>query len=160
MLRIFALVVALGFSGADAIAQTRPPLDRSLYLIQDYDAARDPVDDLRLAVSRARQNNLRILLVVGGDWCAWCHIMDDYIATNAIVREEFGQSFLILKVNTNQRNPNEAFLSRFPRSNGYPDFFVLDSDGSYLSQQDTSELEQRNGYNSARMIAFARRWRR
>lgn len=159
MLRIFALVLALSFSAADANAQTRPPLDRSLYLIQDYDAARDPAADLRLAVSRAQRNNLRILLVVGGDWCAWCHIMDDYIATNASVREEFGQSFLILKVNMNQRNPNEAFLSRFPPSEGYPDFFVLDSDGSYLAQQDTGELEQGNGYNTARMIAFARRWR-
>ncbi|MEZ5959768.1 MAG: thioredoxin family protein [Hyphomonadaceae bacterium] len=159
-MRAFWVVLAFSLLGANASAQTRPPLDRGLYYIQDYDAARDPAADLSRVVERARQNNLRILLVVGGDWCAWCHILDDYIASNAIVREEFGHSFIILKVNMNQRNPNEAFLSRFPPSSGYPDFFVLDADGSFLAQQDTAELERGNGYNRNRMIAFARQWRR
>lgn len=157
---LWAIVAALGLSVTSAAAQPRPQLDRHLYVIQEYDAARDPASDLRYAIARAQQNNVRILVVVGGDWCAWCHILDDYIARAANVRDEFGQSFVILKVNMNQANDNAAFLSRFPPSEGYPDFFILESDGSYLGRQNTGELEQGNGYNAARMIAFARRWRR
>lgn len=153
-------LAALSLSVASAAADPPRQLDRQLYVIQDYDAARNPAADLRLAVARAQQNNVRILLVVGGDWCAWCHILDAYIAQTARVREEFGQSFLILKVNMNRANQNEAFLARYPQSAGYPDFFILDSDGSYLGRQDTGDLEQGNGYNADRMIAFARRWRR
>ncbi|MEZ5955600.1 MAG: thioredoxin family protein [Hyphomonadaceae bacterium] len=159
-MRALWIVLALCVLGANASAQTRTPLDRGLYYIQDYDAARNPEADLNRVVARASETNLRILLMVGGDWCAWCHILDDYIARNAVVREEFGQSFIILKVNMNQRNRNEEFLSRFPLSNGYPDFFVLESDGSFLAQQDTNELERGNGYDRDRMIAFARQWRR
>jgi thioredoxin-related protein len=155
----FAAMVALLFV-TSAAAEPPVPLDRQLYLIQGYDAARDPVADLRLAIQRAQQNNVRILLVVGGDWCAWCDILDLHIARTARVREEFGQSFIILKVNMSQANENAAFLARYPQSIGYPDFFILDSDGAYLGQQNTGELEQGNGYDAERMIAFARRWRR
>ena len=158
--RSFLAAIAMLLVTTSVAAEPPVPLDRQLYVIQGYDAARDPAADLRFAIQRAQQNNTRILLVVGGDWCAWCDILDLYIHRTARVREEFGHSFVILKVNMSQANQNEAFLSRYPPSAGYPNFFILDSDGAYLGQQNTGELEQGNGYNAERMIAFARRWRR
>ena len=159
-MRWLLVTMAVLTLSVNAAADPPAPLDRQLYIIQGYDAARDPAADLRLAIARAQQNDVRILLVVGGDWCAWCDILDLYIARTARVRDEFGQSFVILKVNMSRDNQNEAFLARFPQSVGYPDFFILESDGSYLGQQDTGALERGNGYDEARMIAFARRWRR
>ncbi|MBL8546066.1 MAG: thioredoxin family protein [Hyphomonadaceae bacterium] len=160
MRRLLAFAAFVFLSATGAVADPPTALDRQLYIVQGYDAARDPAADLRLAIARAQQNDVRILLVVGGDWCAWCDILDLYIARTARVRDAFGQSFVILKVNISRENQNEPFLARFPQSVGYPDFFILESDGAYLGQQDTGALERGSGYDEGRMIAFARSWRR
>lgn len=40
------------------------------------DASRDPAKDLQQAIAVATKTNRKILLEVGGDWCVYCHIMD------------------------------------------------------------------------------------
>lgn len=158
-LLLAAALLSVGLAAPIAAADPPVALDPSLYVIQGYDPARDPAADLSLALRRARENDRRVLIVVGGDWCVWCDILDIYLARNPDVRAEFANSFVILKVNMSQDNENSAFLSRFPSSVGYPDFFILDARGRYLGQQDTADLEDGRSYNRDRMLAFARRWR-
>ena len=130
------------------------------FIVHGYDPARDPRADLAMAVDRAQAENKNILLIVGGEWCIWCHMLQRYLDSNADVRDAFAASFVILKVNYSDDNKNAAFLGAYPRSTGYPDFFVLDPGGAFLAQQSTGDLEQGRGYNRARMMDFARRWRR
>lgn len=154
-----AALLSLGLAAPIAAADPPVQLDPELYVIQGYDPARDPSADLSLALERAREGNRKVLIVVGGDWCVWCDILDIYLTRNADVRAAFASSFVILKVNMSQENQNEAFLSRYPQSVGYPDFFILDARGRYLGQQDTADLEEGRSYNRDRMLAFASRWR-
>jgi thioredoxin-related protein len=139
---------------------TRPP-DHSAYVVDRYDPSRDARADLAGAVARASAEHKRILIIVGGDWCAWCRVLEDFIQAHDDVRAELAAAFVILKVNYDLDHPNTAFLSAYPPSRGYPDFFILDSNGAFLAQQGTGEFEQGRGrgYNSERLIAFARRWR-
>jgi len=158
MLRAFAFaVVMLALSPVAAFAQTSPL--STLYVNNSYDPRANPYRDLERALARAEAENKRVLIVVGGDWCGWCEILDTYLTQNADVRAAFESSFVMLKVNWSPANENVAFLSGFPRSRGYPDFFILDSNGSFLRQQDTGLLEHENDYDRARMLAFAQRWR-
>ena len=110
-------------------------------------------------MAHASSQNTRILIVVGGDWCVWCEILDRFIAQDASVRAEFARSFVILKVNWSRENENQDFLGRYPTPAGYPDFIILNADGSFAGQQNTAELERGRSYDPASMIAFARRWR-
>jgi thioredoxin-related protein len=159
MLRtLSAIVVLLAFAPTGAAAQMAP-LDQ-LYVNDSYDPHADPYRDLERAIDRASAENERILIVVGGDWCTWCEILDRTLAGDAHVRAAFASSFVMVKVNWSPENPNSAFLSGFPDSAGYPDFFILDSNGAYLGRQRTDVLEDDRGYDAARMLAFARRWRR
>ena len=158
-MRVLVAVVAasLALFSTGALAQTSPLA--TLYVNNSYDPRANPYRDLERALTRAEAENKRVLIVVGGDWCGWCEILDTYFTRNADVRTAFEASFVMLKVNWSPANENVAFLSGFPRSRGYPDFFILDSNGSFLRQQDTGLLEHENDYDRARMLAFAQRWR-
>ncbi len=157
-MRALAIVVALlALSPAMASAQSSPL--GNLYVNNSYDPRANPYRDLERALDRAEAENKRVLIVVGGDWCVWCEILDIYLTRNTDVRTAFEASFVMLKVNWSPVNENTAFLSGFPRSRGYPDFFILESNGAFLRQQDTGLLEREDNYDRARMLAFAQRWR-
>lgn len=145
--------MVLGAAALAACARAEDP-----YITHDYDPARDPRADLALAIERAQAQQKRILLIVGGEWCVWCHILEDYLEANADVGAAFAAAFVILKVNYSDDNKNEDFLGAYPESEGYPDFFILDSSGAFLAQQGTGELEEERSYNRDRMLAFARQW--
>lgn len=158
-MRALAIVVALlALSPATASAQSSPL--GNLYVNNSYDPRANPYRDLERALDRAEAENKRVLIVVGGDWCVWCEILDIYLTRNTDVRTAFEASFVMLKVNWSPENENTAFLSGFPHSRGYPDFFILESNGAFLRQQDTGLLEREDNYDRARMLAFAQRWRR
>jgi thioredoxin-related protein len=154
---MIAFIAALVVMVPIASAQTSPL--SNLYVNNSYDPRANPYRDLERALDRARAENKRVLIVVGGDWCGWCEILDTFLARNTDVRAAFEASFVMLKVNYSPANENAAFLTGFPASRGYPDFFILDNNGAFLRQQDTGALEHDDDYDSARMIAFAERWR-
>jgi thiol:disulfide interchange protein len=157
MLRALAIAGALlafaPVSVADAPAS-------ALYINTSYDWRANPYRDLERAIEQASAQNKRILVVVGGNWCGWCEVLDRFLARDAETRVAFERSFVVLKVNMSPQNENAAFLSGFPESRGYPDFFVLESNGAYLGRQRTDVLEGERDYDRARMVAFAERWAR
>lgn len=157
MLRATALIVALlAFAPIELSAQTLS----APYVNGGYDPHANPYRDLERALDRAEAENKRVLIVVGGDWCGWCDVLDNFLMRHSDVRAAFEDSFVVLKVNMSRENENAAFLSGFPESAGYPDFFILDSNGAYLGRQRTDVLERGRDYDAARMLGFAQRWRR
>ena len=44
---------------------------------QGYDPARDPFSDGRAALRLAMETRRKVLIEVGGDWCSWCHVLDN-----------------------------------------------------------------------------------
>ena len=131
-----------------------------VYARDAYDPQAYAFDDLQRARLMADFYERRILLVVGGDWCAWCYILEDFLADDDEARAEFAESFVIMKVHYSTDEPNEEFLSAYPEIPGYPHFFVFDADGRVLHSQDTLELEDGgDSYDPAAMAAFAREWR-
>jgi hypothetical protein len=129
-----------------------------VFIVARYDTTRDAFADLQMAMKRAKADGRRILVDVGGTWCSWCHILDDYITEHPRVADALRRDYVTLKVNMSPRHENERFLSRYPRISGYPHLFVLDSDGKLVHSQDTSELEEGHSYNEARVLEFLARW--
>ena len=155
---VLALMAAwLAFSPLPAVAQTSALSE--LYVNERYDPRADPYRDLERALDVAAAKNRRVLIVVGGNWCGWCEILDRFLVVNADVRAAFEASFVALKVNRSRQNLNRTFLSGFPESGSYPDFFILDANGDFLAQQRTDQLHHDSDFDRARMLAFARRWR-
>jgi len=117
-----------------------------------YDPKRNPEKDLAMAETQAKQTHKRILIEVGGDWCVWCRYLDKFYAEHADVQELRDANYVLMKVNMSSLNENAAFLSQYPKIPGYPWIFVLDTDGTLLTSENTDPLE--NGANSYSVKAF------
>lgn len=119
---------------------------------------RNPEKDLAEAVKVAKKQNKGIILDVGGEWCGWCHKLDKFFATNAEAGKILKEKYVVVKVNFSPENKNEAFLSKYPKINGYPHLFVLDKDGKLLHSQDTGLLETGPEHDAAKVIPFLKKW--
>ena len=69
------------------------------------------------------------------------------------------QYYVVVKVNFSKENKNEKFLSQYPAIEGYPHFFVLESDGKLLHSQNTGELEKDKDYDKEKFVAFLSKWK-
>ena len=128
------------------------------YSVGHYDEKRDPATDLADTLKRAETEQKRVLLQVGGDWCGWCRRISQFMHTNAAVRELLEDHFVVMKV-THPGDYADRFLSQFPKCNGYPHFFVLESDGTLLHSQNTGDLEKGEGYDQDVFVTFLTAWK-
>jgi thiol:disulfide interchange protein len=136
-----------------------PPELPNSALVDFYDPARNPADDLKQAIPIAQKEHKRILLELGGDWCIWCKHMDDFYAAHPELLQFRADHYVLVKVNVSQENMNEDFLSQFPPAAGYPHLYVLDSDGTFLHSQDTAKLEDgADSYVFDVFMAFLQKW--
>lgn len=126
--------------------------------LDKFDPQRDPSADLKLAVNFAEQNNKRIILDVGGEWCIWCHRLDAFIQSHDRIKNLIDQNFVWVKINYSKENKNEKFLSAYPEIPGFPHLFVLEKDGSFLHSQDTGVLEQDKDYSEQKILTFLNEW--
>ena len=123
-----------------------------------YDPKRDAAADIDAAVAEARRSGRHVLIEVGGEWCVWCHRLDDYLKAKRKLNALLERNFVLVKVNYSPENENEEVLSRYPEVAGYPHFFVLDGDGKLLHSQDTARLEKGKSYHARRFKRFLTRW--
>jgi len=127
-------------------------------LPQRFDPKRDAARDLENALSIARATNRRVLVDVGGEWCTWCHVLDRFFTSNPELKRLRDNWYVLLKINWSPENTNAAILRRWPKTLGYPHFFVLEADGRLLHSQGTGPLESGSSYDAAAMRAFLVKW--
>ncbi len=123
-----------------------------------FDPQRDPAADLDTARVEAQRGGKRIVLDVGGEWCSWCHRLDEAVEGDGEIRRFRDAHYVWVKVNYSPENENAAFLSAYPAIKGYPHLFVLDADGALLHSQFTGELEKGKGYDRGKLLGFLKDW--
>jgi len=126
--------------------------------VDEFDPNRNGAKDIQDAVVEAQKVNKRIILDVGGDWCIWCHRIDNFIESHKGINDYLYKNFILIKINYSKENKNEELLSKYPEIPGYPHFFVLESNGKLLHSQNTGELEQDKGYSDEKMMIFLKKW--
>lgn len=119
-----------------------------------FEPGRDAAADVQRATELARAQNKRVFVDVGGEWCTWCHIFDRFVASHAPVRKAMQDGYVLVKVNYSPQERNEKLLSRWPKAQGYPHFYVLDGSGALLASQPSGELEAGKDYDEGKVLAF------
>jgi len=84
--------------------------------------------------------------------------LDEFFDAHPDLLQYRADNYVFVKVNVSQENKNDEFLAQYPEISGYPHLFVLDSDGTFLHSQGTSELEQGESYNPAKFMDFLKTW--
>ena len=153
----FILSISSMTSIASSKAAGQLPDNLPAYSIE-YNPQFDAFKDGAAAVDLASKTNRRILVELGGDWCKWCHIMDDFFDKNPDLKQQLHETFVILKVNVSDANNNSEFLKAFPKPLGYPHMYVSESNGSVLWSKDTAEFVENGQYSRQRFIEFFDRW--
>lgn len=151
ILLLFSSALSSLLYAQDSTATTKP-------IFGAYQPAADPEEQLKQAISDATKSDKRILLDVGGEWCKWCHYLDNFFESNPDVTAFLKDHYVLVKINFSKENLNEHFLSRFPKVPGYPHFFVLENDGSFLYSQDTGKLEKGQGHDHDKVLSFLSQW--
>lgn len=133
-----------------------------------YDENTDPMTQIDKAVAQAGKEGKFVICQVGGNWCRWCLMFADYITKDSEISDLIDENFVYIHVNYNPRERNdeakmkkaETMLKRLgnPGRFGFPVFVVLDADGKVLHIQDSSLLEEGNGYNKAKVMRFFNNW--
>ncbi|HEX2984985.1 MAG TPA: thioredoxin family protein [Ignavibacteriales bacterium] len=146
------LIICCMFISSVLVGQSTGKLPTS------FDPSRNAEKDVKAALEEAKTAGKRVLLDVGGSWCSWCKRLDAFIEENSEIKNLMASNFVTVKINFSPENKNEAFLSKYPKVDGYPHFFVLESDGKLLHSQNTGELEQDLSYSKDKMLAFIKKW--
>lgn len=125
---------------------------------QKYDPARDPFKDGISAIKLAQASNRRVLIEVGGEWCKWCHVLDNFLADNPDIKQRLHATFVMLKVNVSDANDNQPFMKNFPKTLGYPHMYVTEKNGDFLRSKDTADFLVNGKYSRKQFTKFFDRW--
>lgn len=123
-----------------------------------YDDKSDPFKDANAAITLAKETQRNVLIEIGGNWCTWCHKMDDFLLKNPEVYQKLHNEFVLLKVNVSDTNENEAFMKSLPPVLGYPHMYVSTSSGKMILSKDTAELLNGEQYSKEQWLAFLNQW--
>jgi len=123
-----------------------------------YDDQRDPFQDAAAALTLAKETNRQVLIEIGGNWCTWCHKMDNFLAKNPEVYQALHSQYVLLKINVSDSNENNDFMESLPPVLGYPHMYVSTAQGKMLLSKDTAELLIDNNYSREQWLSFLSKW--
>lgn len=133
-----------------------------------YDEQINPMEQIDNALSKANSEGKFVICQVGGNWCPWCLRFADFITADTAISKVIDENFIYIHVNYNPRKSSgekkaeqtAAMLKRLgnPARFGFPVFVVLEEDGKVLHIQDSSFLEEGEGYDQKKVLRFFKSW--
>jgi hypothetical protein len=117
-------------------------------MVDRYDPGRDPEKDLAMVSAEAQRSKRHIFVVVGGEWCVWCLVMDTFFREHPDLAALRDKNYVSMKMS--DENRNGRFLARFPYIPAYPHIFILDADKNLIKSQRTDQLRDGNSYSEER----------
>lgn len=132
----------------------------SLFAQKPYDEKADGLKQIDQAVKRASQENKYVFAMVGGNWCKWCLMFNEFATTNENVKKVFDDNFVFIHINWSKDNKNPKAMERlgYPDRFGFPVFVILNEKGERVHTQNSAYLEKDNGYSEKEVISFLNNW--
>ena len=133
-----------------------------------YDEEINPLEQIDQAVAKARADGKFVVCQVGGNWCIWCLRFADFVTNDTTLSKVIDENFELIHVNYNPRKSEgeekarqaAALMKRLDGCGrfGYPVFVVLDDEGKVIHIQDSSFLEEGQGYSQQKVLRFFKNW--
>jgi thioredoxin-related protein len=114
-----------------------------------FDKKANPNKDLTIALKKAKKENKKIFLIVGGNWCKWCGAFDTFLDNNIKIKTKFYTKYEVVRVyygkDIDQNTKN--LLIQFPPLEATPHFYILSYDKKLLVSQKSAVFEKGFGYD-------------
>ena len=141
--------------------------EQDFYLVTDYDPGRDNVDLVTNAMRRAAREDKHVLLILGGDWCGWCKVLENDIDQSEELIDVLGRHYVVAKVHCDSGSPGIRYKPRKQprygasfvtiRAKSYPHLVILDSDGNRLLSRNMSGLVENRRYSEEKLLKLLNR---
>ena len=133
-----------------------------------YNEEINPLEQIDHAIAKAKDEGKYVVCQVGGNWCPWCLRLIDHIAADSLISKTIDDNYIYIHVNYNPRKKSDNISSRQagvlmkrlgqPSRFGFPVLVVLNAEGNVIHTQDSSFLEEGNGYDSKKIMRFLKNW--
>lgn len=133
-----------------------------------YNEEINPIEQIDQAVAKAKTEGKFVVCQVGGNWCPWCLKFADFITNDTAISKVIDENFEYIHVNYNPRKSQgpeqveqgKALMKRLDNAGrfGFPVFVILNEEGKILHIQDSSFLEECEGYNQEKVLRFFKNW--
>ena len=133
-----------------------------------YNEDINPMEQIDQALAKAKNEGKFVICQVGGNWCPWCLRFADFITNDTTISKIIDENFEYIHVNYNPRKSEgeanarqaAALMKRLDNCGrfGFPVFVVLDEDGKVIHIQDSSFLEEGQGYHQEKVLRFFKNW--
>lgn len=121
-----------------------------------YDEKADAKAVVAAAVARAKKENKRVLVTLGGNWCGWCRSLDRTFRMDDTVSAVLLKSYVPVKVDVGRMTKNLDLAATWgadPKK-GVPLLVVLDGSGKSVKVQGTDAFEVGKGHDPVKVVAF------
>ncbi len=135
-------------------------VDAQTGLKKVYNEDINPMEQIDLAIVKAKAEGKFVICQVGGNWCPWCLRFADFIANDTTISKVIDENYEYIHVNYNPRKSDASLMKRLNNCGrfGFPVFVVLDEEGRVIHLQDSSFLEEGQGYNQEKVLRFFKNW--
>jgi thiol-disulfide isomerase/thioredoxin len=120
-----------------------------------YDEKADARELLEAGLKSARRDRTNVLVMLGGNWCGWCHKLHDVFERQKEIRALVRDEYELLMVDT--QAPGAAELMKewgVETDKGVPHLVVLDAEGKLVTRQETGSLEEGDHHDPAKVKEF------
>ena len=127
-----------------------------------YNQSADPGQAVDQALARARQNGKKVLIDLGGNWCADCLILSGVMALPE-VQAFLNARYEIVLVDIGRVNRNLAIPARFGvtvKLEGVPAILIVTPDGHLVNKDHFAALAEARNMTPQAIVDWLAQWSR
>lgn len=162
-MRVVAAAI-FGMLLSPAIFAQTPPEDRDVLnpvtvKTDLYRGDADAKKEIEEALQKATGENKLVMLILGGNWCYDCHVLDQALhegEAGKIVKE----SFLLVHVDIGEADKNLDLVRKYETTLdfGVPTVVILNYAGHVIYSSTKGEFEAARKMMKRDLVAFLKRW--
>jgi thiol:disulfide interchange protein len=155
------MIVSLMFAVALALApaQGRTEAKQNPKPEPIFDEQADGAEQIAGALESARQENRRVLIEWGANWCSWCRLLHGLCKSDEKIRHELLYEYDVVRVDVGRFDKHLELMRKYGvdlKKTGIPFLTILDADGKVLANQETGSLELKEegqkGHDPAKVL--------
>ena len=120
-----------------------------------YDPTANAKQVIADAISKAKKEDKNILVIWGGNWCGWCHILNDLFENNNEINTVLNEKYIRVPIDSriNKRLIEEMKV----QTEGVPYLTLLDANGKKIKDQSTVPFEVGSKHDPKKVLAFLKK---
>lgn len=135
---------------AKATAKAEPPV---------YDEQADGRQQVAAALAKAKQENRRVLIQWGANWCGWCKWLAGTMKSDAALRRKLQYEYDVVHIDVGRFDKHKDLAAELGADfKAIPFLTILDADGKPLVQQNTepfeTKIDGKAGHDAKKLLEF------